>query len=502
MGISDRLEIIRTRLQAALADPPSKRVADDEHGRVLDDFVGILDAAWLARETDSIARPGKLASLMPEDHQLVPTMLAASDLLEQIIRKLKNAPAGQRRLTVDDANAIEIHQNNLIDGIDRVTCVPRVARGALSPVIEAQEERNLRERADLQTRVLEATMAKVNLLLTEQKQVLQKRIEEVDGALNAQRKLVGEKEAQTTAALESLGNSTPARVAKILPSHPEFKAWVSQTAAALVEPVGKQLATNEAEVRAAIEASKTAQGTAARAAADVANGIKQLETRLEALDKSIVVRSEGAAQEAVRSLQDSLREEFEKMKALRSALETLQHELGSLTGPAAIQAHAKEFSNTADSNARWAIVYAGVAFATAVALVITVWVMHGSLMPASESGTELNLAAVIYALGTKVVVVLTLGTIIAAAIHAFRRSNHNAAVNRHRASAMNSYFAFASAASAFPEMNQHLLTEAARLVYAHRSTGFESTGSSDQDVDPLHAVQIAKALGEGVNKAG
>ncbi|MCC6463757.1 MAG: hypothetical protein IT463_00290 [Planctomycetes bacterium] len=185
-------------------------------------------------------------------------------------------------------------------------------------------------------------------------------------------------------------------------------------------------------------------------------------------------------------------------KQLAAELEQKKAELADIMGPAMVSKNAKHFQDEALRHRNASMVYGAAALTLTVSAVVAAFAFYWLASPTTSG----NLSVAHY-LSTKIFVFVLLSSLIAVCVHGFRKSQHNAVLNQHRANALSSFFSIGPAAAKGTPEYQALLTACARVIFEHRSTGFDAGEKhAAATLEPLQAqLQRLQALAQDASRA-
>lgn len=214
--------------------------------------------------------------------------------------------------------------------------------------------------------------------------------------------------------------------------------------------------------------------------------VKRLEERLDALMVSVQEEARRYLKGQIAGPLDALEVRAAQVDLKVHEMQQLASELERLQGPGTVAVYAERFRKAAsDARSQSGVFLCMGAFAVMAAVALAI-VLHLVLNPRSPGSTGDSL----HFITTKLFLFGLFATAIAVCVHGLRKSLHNAIVNEHRANSLDSILAFSRVVQPGSEEQKALLLEAAKLIYQHRSTGFDSGEKYDANVlsDALEKV--------------
>lgn len=461
-------EQIVSLLERLEQERPESRLVDSEQATLLAGLLSLCRAVW-ERRTDEKATLSLGLAQSSSTVGIVQAVLRALKFIEAVDTRHKKAAPGERRLQSNDLTAIQERRADLLQAMDAASHIPTIARAATAEI----ENRTKAAMEQLNRQVLALAEAKAKEVaagaVSEVRNTILQRLNDVD-------KRESELEKKAKEAL-SLSGSLHDRLSSVGGEVKEMPRKVAES---------EQL--RDAIARA-IDPLALTQNALHSKLMNLELELKNFqEVSKQLFDRRALELDERLTRELKATLDPRVTELTKELDGARQTsreLASLKGQLESVMGNAPMTAHAQLFKTASESyntQAKW---WLGLAAASVILLVVAAFVLHFLIAPNSS-----DLAVVAHATSTKIVVVAALATWIGVCVHAYRKNSHNSVVNSHRANALNSYFAFASAAHKDPSAEKALLAEAARLIYAHRSSGFHATEAEDDPKDTLDLFRL------------
>ncbi|MCA8914656.1 MAG: hypothetical protein KDB90_04520 [Planctomycetes bacterium] len=410
----------------------------------------------------------------PGQHELLDTSINAVSTavsnLDQLEQKLKADRPQDRSLSPSDRTRIVGIIDSIAEALKQESFIGRAAPIIARREMErrlgavAEETRKAREESDRELKQFERET--IERLRIDLQSHFRKQIEELASAQTALQKELKAVEKNAGKFDDNL-RKTVTDLEKRLTDRVE-----------IVRGSVGELAASDEKVRAVVASQVSASMEEVGA---VREHVAELDARSSAQQKELAKRVDSLAERTSAEAQTYLAHVIEPPLKRISELENsggkiieelnhLKEVFTQLRAPATVAKYAQRFRDDASLARNHAAIFLCFGVAALVASGAMAIVIHVALRPPDHAAT----AELAFYGTTKLFLFALLATSVAVCVHGFRKSTHNAVVNEHRANALDSFVAFSEATPIGSLEQKALLMEAAKLIYEHRSTGFDS----------------------------
>ena len=197
---------------------------------------------------------------------------------------------------------------------------------------------------------------------------------------------------------------------------------------------------------------------------------------------SVINPAFDSAEETIRTLEQKLNDQLSKAEGIVNKIE-------KVSGEAGVSKYSKSFADISDDYKKAANIWLAVSIGSIVLLI------GGGIYILEKYGDATETAEIINNTISKIILLTGLIYFVTLSIRNYKANRHNQIVNKHKATALNTFKVFVDAADEHdPQTQNAILLEATKTIFGSVNTGFLSGNTDSADLSPK-VIEIFKGIG-------